>query len=529
MNKTKRGVGFVFVCLIIYFFLPKVNAENNSTLNNDAILKEECDKAQAVYSKDRYQYGVFQRCRTVIVDKKKKEYQIIVSVKISELQYYWGSAWYTNDREWTMKNTVELLIDGKVIRTISPDNCHGTGNSQTCSYIFHAHGSANYSAEFDGVLKGMYWKDTDSSSLNVGSKEVPVGQVGPSWDQSWGKIAIALQHYPNDVMVYSFGFDNQMPIKRDDGIKYSLWFDGFVVILPKIQNFTPFLFGDHSIGAWSRCERDSYAKVDGKQQKTEILFPVQAWGSLNSPLVAVSVGFRETRKQLNNNTWLDTRCANNLGYFYDSMNTGQYNGTDEQAGPYPETPNFTNKNGDTYPISTLSFSSGGGFNNEISIQNNIDDESTASRKVFLKYLDKKQPVTMIAGVALSPENPRNYNAIIDSLPSERTKRIGVGSDNLNDRIFIVSVGGDKPLGIIRDELRQFMSTLGADLAIEFFDGPSANVVIRDDENIVLEGEESQENFCQDSGALCFFNGSEQVYPSPGWLGIDYKSYFNPPG
>ncbi len=125
----------------------------------DGVIEERCSQVNAHYSPDRWQYGKFSVCAS------KSGSTINYTVWISNLQYYWGGAWYNNKYRARVQTRLALLRDGRAVDSqMINKNSWTTGVTSQGRIVASAPGLYTLVVQADAL--GLYWSDTSGSNLH---------------------------------------------------------------------------------------------------------------------------------------------------------------------------------------------------------------------------------------------------------------------------------------------------------------------------------------------------------------------------
>lgn len=551
----------LIVLLTLISFPALTNAENRYPINKSGIPTkiftnknskeinidvsdiqdgEKCSPEYEKYSEDRYQWAKYKLCVTLKYNVKYRLYEFTFDIHLIDMQYFSG-IWHKNIFPWDMENELTTKINNNETEHFF-FRCKGESHYATCSYTFTTDESGKYSFNINSFLQGMGWPlpDNPHSQISIRNK-FDYGEIGQKWNDAFSKLKKAIDSANKNPVLYFFGRDNQLPMLSEDKItQRTSWQAGSLLIIPLAQKAEFSLIGDFNVRASRRCEKDKDAFIPGpaeaKSQKNEVFFPAPAWGFLNQPLVALSVAFIDIRKQDNGKTWLDTGCANVFGTYIDSFKSPPYSGTPTPSpdSPFPNYPAYITPDQEDKVLDAMILESSESSDNNyrtrafVGVQENNDTTGEQAHLIYeslQRSETSKGRFSMASGIALFPLNQKS-KATGRFSATTRTKRIAViWSNNI---LYILSLGINQSAGVTRKQLQDFLRALDVtnerdDVAIEFFDGPTANMVVRNDDNLTVLGEvpKAEENNCQNTGAICFFYGGE-IEPSSAWMGVTIR-------
>jgi hypothetical protein len=475
---------------------------------------------------------------------------------VTEAQYYWGGAWYYNKYSVQCECTFELDTTGQTI----PKYYQGNGSGQAALFLFDVPltRSGTYrvktvaSAEGKtGKLSGMFWKDADSAIL-LPTMELNQ-EAGPSGESSLNTLMEQIHntHYETPL-AYQFDDDYRIPVRTDTGLMYSLREPGTLLIIQNASNklglanrlkdtmpadtgtrqIEAHLLGDTHKGPTRRCEDNSNAVTgDGTKQEAELFTPVEAWGRLGGPGLAINANYFDVRPQRNKETWQSTQCSVPLGVYYNNDVDGPTDGTHNSPTKYLAGPAYF-IGPDDKPVAVDTFfwvyrgKRDTGQNKFSMILSTKPDasEAIAQAKAFEIAGDI---FTAFSGTGLIPANKDtigNPHGGPDSGASPTT-RIGIGYSSSQDMLFIFE-GGRYREGIDRAQLAGIFRALGAEPAMEVDGGGSAVMVIKNGWAKWGGGVKGTEpdTSCSNSGAWCSLptQPDGKARPTPSWLGLSHR-------
>jgi hypothetical protein len=298
------------------------------------------------------------------------------------------------------------------------------------------------------------------------------------------------------------------------------------------RQIVAYLLGDTHKGPAKRCEDNSDAVTGGNtKQEAELATPVQAWGRMGGPDVAINANYFDVRPQRNGQTWQSTQCSVPLGVYYNNDVDGPTDGTHNSPNKYLAGPGyFLGPNDKPVAVDTFFWIYRGkhdsGQNKFSMILSPTPDASAAMAEA--KRLEAAGDIfAAFSGTGLIPPNKDtigNPHGGPDSGASPTT-RIGIGYNSSRDMLFIFE-GGRYREGIDREQLAGIFRALGAEPAMEVDGGGSAVMVIKNGWakwGGGAKGAEPQTS-CSNSGAWCSLptQPDGKARPTPSWLGLSYR-------
>lgn len=169
------------------------------------------------------------------------------------------------------------------------------------------------------------------------------------------QLAQAIQATRGNFLVYNFGPESPAPMLNAAGSWYEMGDGGHLMILKSAaRKLAPRLLVDTHQGFQARCEQTPGARTqDGLIQAAEIYSPVQAWGVLGRPRIAVNANFFDVRRQ-EAGRWKQTGCTSPLGAYVDNTgNLGRANVALTGTVPYAGKQALSNGDEIWTPLSTL--------------------------------------------------------------------------------------------------------------------------------------------------------------------------------
>jgi len=512
-----------------------------------------CSPSVEKYSEDKWQYAKFSLCI------KFENWEINTEVVASEIQYYWGAAWYygTKARLYAVHKT---YLDGDMV--IENDLRQDTTSGHMVAAIknYEVFKPGNYTVSNGKVeLRGI-WYDNSPIFLDLPTVEL---EVRPSdiYRAALGQIEDAIAANPKDVTVYLFGDKNRVPWKISEGAFNTLYQDARLIVIPDafhlnkanprlVSHLLPDTHLDNNTvpitdPAWDenkadeRCENNPFAWTDNSAEKptkqaSELRTPAQAWLALGKPAIALNANYFDVRAQKAGtlDDWKNTKCSAPLGMYFDNHTNWETKNKQITDSKYYAGPKeFINNKGDqTAPLQTFFIAEGSATNldhNDFTIV-----EEMSSAEAFAEHIVNNFdiiPFSAFSGTQLLPELSVPEPSP-DSGPS-KTTRIAIGFSPTKNRFYILE-GGTYRNGIDRDDLRNILFAVGADKAMELDGGGSAAFVV-DKSKVKWAGAWANRPDLQEGS--CAAASNDQAYctpitqpdgaprPVPGWLALDLVS------
>ncbi len=128
---------------------------------DDGPIATRCSPAHAQYSHDQWQYAEFSLCAEKVGSK------ITYRVKVTELQYYWGSHWYYNKYRSSLKANLVVHRDGRTVTSSVSAGATPGGKTLRSNGRFEAPVPGVYSLIAQAEIGGVYWSPyVDSQVLS---------------------------------------------------------------------------------------------------------------------------------------------------------------------------------------------------------------------------------------------------------------------------------------------------------------------------------------------------------------------------
>lgn len=127
----------------------------------DGAVARRCSSTHKQYSRDNWQYAEFSLCA------EKAGTTISYRVKVTKLQYYWGSHWYYNKYRSAIKTSLIVHRDGRTIGSSVGRGATPGGTTVGANGAVHVPVPGLYRLIAQVDIDGVYWSsDSDSSVLS---------------------------------------------------------------------------------------------------------------------------------------------------------------------------------------------------------------------------------------------------------------------------------------------------------------------------------------------------------------------------
>lgn len=320
------------------------------------------------------------------------------------------------------------------------------------------------------------------------------------------QLAQAIQATRGNFLVYNFGPESPAPMLNAAGSWYEMGDGGHLMILKSAaRKLAPRLLVDTHQGFQARCEQTPGARTqDGLIQAAEIYSPVQAWGVLGRPRIAVNANFFDVRRQ-EAGRWKQTGCTSPLGAYVDNTgNLGRANVALTGTVPYAGKQALSNGDEIWTPLSTLILPVASAP--YVITPNGPSDFDSASSEIARLMGNGTRFVAVSGLKLLSPGDTGQLND-----PGPRAARTALAYNREQDEFYVFQGGDYTP-----DQIQDLFRGLGSDTAVLLDGGGSSALVVRRDSGGMWAGAGSPRGSCDTVEVLC--DSHERALPT--WLGFD---------
>lgn len=306
--------------------------------------------------------------------------------------------------------------------------------------------------------------------------------------------------------MYNFGPGSPAPMLNAAGSWYEMADGGHLMILKSAsRKLAPHLLVDTHQGFQARCEQTPGARTgDGLLQAAETYSPVQAWGVLGRPRIAVNANFFDVRRQ-EAGRWKQTGCTSPLGAYVDNTgNLGQANVALTGTVPYAGKQGLSNGDEIWTPLSTMILPVQSAP--YVITPKGPDDFDSASAEIARLMGNGTRFVAVSGLTLLSPGATGQLND-----PGTRAPRTALAYSRDKDEFYVFQGGNYTP-----DQVQDVFRGLGSDTAVLLDGGGSSALVVRRDSGGMWAGDGSPRGACDTAEVLC--DAGERALPT--WLAFD---------